>query len=165
MAHRFTKEVPKWTESGLSRYSGPSGAPPGLEAEAGARAATWHKHWGVGLEFPEPDFSWCADDDELQVPSPEELLAITRTYSSHTAVGVCGLRPRHWSFMDEGAIVVFLHIWAAMQRLFYVPKCWAPPLIALLPEPPPQGGYRPIGAFSSPIRTWRRWARWKVAAP
>eukprot|EP00959_Pyramimonas_sp_CCMP1952_P322012 6738042-Pyramimonas_sp.AAC.1 len=65
--------------------------------------------------------------------------------------------------MDDGALVVFFRIWEHVQRFFQVPKCWALRLIALLPKPPPEGGDRPIGAFPSPLRTWPRWARWKVA--
>eukprot|EP00959_Pyramimonas_sp_CCMP1952_P071649 1496562-Pyramimonas_sp.AAC.1 len=117
----YTKEVPKWAAYGLSRFSGPSGAPLGVLAEAEARAQNWHKHWGVGQVFPDPDFSWCGDEPELEPPSHEELLALTRAYSTHTAAGACGLRPRRWSFLDGGAVAVFLCIWEQMQRLFHVP--------------------------------------------
>ncbi len=85
---------------------------------------------------------------------PDELRAVSATFSLGTACTFDGFRMRHFALLTDECLRALAAIFAVAEITGSFPRQLRVLPVPLLPKP--KGGHRPIGIFTSPYRLWAK---------
>ncbi|CAK0798489.1 unnamed protein product, partial [Prorocentrum cordatum] len=157
-AHRWTKECKAWTATTtLSRRGHIVSDPLALlETEAARFSDMW-------LADRQPDRNPDPLDvlDPLEALTPDQIRQVSRSYSTRTCISVDGFHMRHFASTSDDCLTAFSIMMLICEATGLLPYHMQVLQMALLSKP--QGGFRPIGLFSSSYHLWGR-ARRRLAS-
>ena len=92
--------------------------------------------------------------DKLPVPTAQEFTDAMLTFPANTGVGADNIAPRALARLPSMLIEALINMYVAAEMLGYWPECTVLVLIVLLIKA--EGGFRPIGLFTTVVRGWYR---------
>ncbi len=161
-AHRFLRLPEEWRPTTLLDPDGViTAAPTGLIAgyadkynglwnDGAAQSTSGHmgRPWQSGGNAP------------LERPTPADIRAAARTFSTNTAVAYDGFAMRHYEWLSDGALNVLADIIELVERTGKLPPQLGAIAMPLLGKP--RGGHRAVATFVSLYRLWGRLRRDQV---
>ena len=154
--HRHAKGRLPWPTFLKHRLSG---APLPPQDDAKLRAESWHTLWDADAEPEEliwPPFTPQMLED-IRWPDYFEFGRLCKSFPAKTGIGACGLSPRHFAFLSQGAFQTILLLWVALLR--FAAFLAEINLLSIRLIPKAAGGERPIGLFPTMTRLLARWLR------
>ena len=155
--YRWIKGPQPWTAFEVEiDQAGGLGTPQG---DANARAAVWHRIWGVDSETQTctwPSEQLMSDGMEFNC-TVQDVREAAATFKVRTAIGSDDLHPRHLAVLGDETLEVLISLWKAMVCTARVPECISLTLVALLPKQ--GGGDRPVGIMPTICRVLHRLLR------
>ncbi len=158
-AHKFLRLPEEWRPTTVIDPDGVTTADP-LQLIEGYREkydALWNQ--GEGRAATDNDRKpWERGGNEpLQRPTPAEIRAASRTFSTETSVAYDGFAMRHYEWLSDIALEVLADIIEMVERTGRLPR--QPSTLAMPMLSKPRGGHRAIATYVSLYRLWTRLRR------
>ncbi len=161
-AHRFLRLPEEWRPTTVLDPDGVLTAAPTqlLEGYADKYSGLWNGHARAQCTAA-PRKPWQeGGNTPLARPTPEDIRAAAKTFSTTTAVAYDGFAMRHYALLSNEALEALADIIEVTERTGMMPPQLGALAMPLLAKP--RGGHRAIATFVSLYRLWSRIRRDEV---